>query len=70
MKAELLACGWTLATVGVTALFVAFVTAMTTSDESGILYPTAKGWCVALLVVAGICGLVGGTVLATLSALT
>jgi hypothetical protein len=69
MGAELQAVGWTLICVAVPAFFVALVTAMANSDISQDFDLKALGWCLALLVVATICGTVGVTTLVVLSAL-
>ena len=71
MKAELVASGWTLLVVAFPAYLVALVTAVANSHaKSDRFDPKAAGWCIALIVVAVICGLVGVTILSTLSALT
>jgi hypothetical protein len=70
MKAELLACGWTLVMTAGLALPCALFPAMLQTGDGAPLGHTLKGWCLALLVVAAICGLVGVTILVTLSAHT
>ena len=70
MKAELVAAGWTLIGVACPAFVVALFTAMANSDGTHVFSQAAMGWCIALALVAAICGFVGAAILLTASALT